>query len=212
MIMKTIKESYDDIQLDQQTKERLLAQLLEPQPQKKKSNFIPIVSSLLAVSFLFMIILLPNSGNRFLEQNIGSSVDTPKISPNKNQLTLDSLPADLTIEQLIDYGFYINVHDKEYNRKVLQQFLRNVENKTDCSIRLAFVTIEGDPILIEVFYDKEEVKIFHDSTRDQFGERDITSYTYKQIGIFNDSLYAYNDELNEESINHNETYYIAEIK
>lgn len=205
--MNTIKQAYEQIQLDEQSKQDILENVLHFEPQKtyhKKVISLIMICSCLILAIILSTFLFPHNDNSPTDSLNSSQYDNSKLS---------HLPSDLTFEQMKDMGFYIYSHGKITNQDVMDQFLNNVENKIPSSIIIVQFTIEGDPFLNEVIYQENNITIYHDGTRDKFGDfPDILKYEYKKIGIYNHILYAYNDVLNEETINDENTYEIVHIK
>ena len=67
--------------------------------------------------------------------------------------------------------------------------------------------------MLDVQYQNNKVTIFYDATRDKYGvDSKITKQEFKSLGIYENTLYAYNDLLNQDTINNNQAYYIIDIQ
>jgi hypothetical protein len=70
----------------------------------------------------------------------------------------------------------VETHGRIENIKRLDEFTLNVQNDKQDNVRLVRYTIEGDPILHDLAYDGEKVEFKLDSTRDQYGSGEISTY------------------------------------
>ncbi len=105
---------------------------------------------------------------------------TPAPSPTPAQLS--ALPEKYLPETAAANGDYVEVHAaKFYNEEKLTAFLGHVYSKKEASIRLVSYTTEGDPIISDVVYDGSKFTVFCDTTRDQFGKKEIAHYEFLNL-------------------------------
>ncbi|MCM3760621.1 DUF4362 domain-containing protein [Alkalihalobacillus oceani] len=71
-------------------------------------------------------------------------------------------------EQGIANGDVMNVHGDVYNMAILHAFLANVEEKTPDQVRVVEDTNEGDPLLYDLDFDGEKIKVEIDRSQDQY--------------------------------------------
>ncbi|MCM3714598.1 DUF4362 domain-containing protein [Alkalihalobacillus oceani] len=83
-------------------------------------------------------------------------------------MTVTLAACSYDFEQGIENGDVINVHGDVYNVAVLQTFLTKVEGKTPDQVRIVEYTNEGDPLLYDLEYDGEKIKIEVDRSEDQY--------------------------------------------
>ena len=108
---------------------------------------------------------------------------TPAPSPTPAQLS--GLPEEYLPETAAANGDYVEVHGaKFYNENRLTAFLGNVYSKKQAAIRLVSYTTEGDPIISDVVYDGSKFTVFCDTTRDQFGKKEIAQYEFLNLFEF----------------------------
>lgn len=77
----------------------------------------------------------------------------------------------------------IGMYGEIENIKRFKEFLNNVEQGNNDSIRVVIYTVEGDPMLQELEYDGEVIKSITDTRRDKFGEGSIFSTTCTSIEV-----------------------------
>ncbi len=77
----------------------------------------------------------------------------------------------------------ISMHGDIENIERFETFFNNVENGEKDKIRIVNYTTEGDPILQEVDYDGENIKITTDSRRDRYGQGGISQNTCQEIDV-----------------------------
>ena len=75
------------------------------------------------------------------------------------------------------------MHGEFENKERFDEFLLNVEQGIEDSIRMVRYTTEGAPVLYEYDFDKELIKVMIDTRRDGFGQRDIIYTTCSGIKV-----------------------------
>lgn len=209
--MNPIQKAYQHIQMDNQSKKEVLQDILSSQPKQKRINDrykMITLSCCICIAFICFILFMPKKPN----------TANPSTQPSKQNQTntnseLYSLPSEISLEDMKTYPFYIRVHQDDYHQELLTQFLNHIENQENASLIIVQYTIEGDPILLDVQYQNNKVTIFYDATRDKYGvDSKITKQEFKSLGIYENTLYAYNDLLNQDTINNNQAYYIIDIQ
>lgn len=107
-----------------------------------------------------------------------------------------------------------------HNDYLYTEFVDNYKNKKKSFIRVAQNTTEGDLIIYDIlYYEKSDtVYVVTDNTRDEFAAIDnkkIELKGYNNIGTYQNTtgLYwvAYNEEINEENFNSENTFIITKI-
>lgn len=76
-----------------------------------------------------------------------------------------------TYEEAVQRGdivYQVNVENLER----FEQFLYNVANKTEDTIRITGFTHEGDPIFEDLHFDGNEIQYTHDNSHDEFAGSD----------------------------------------
>lgn len=141
----------------------------------------------------------------------GKKYAPPENLPNTENIELENLPKEYSLQQAIKDECFVIANNKIYNKNRLDEFIKNTggntENRKEDKIRIVEYTIEGDPIITEVsFKIKDETYILsgkpvnkttyivkRDNTRDSFGENlkitvdeDIPGEIYA-IGLQEDS-------------------------
>lgn len=141
----------------------------------------------------------------------GKKYAPPENLPNTENIELENLPKEYSLQQAIKDECFVIANNKIYNKNRLDEFIKNTggntENRKEDTIRIVEYTIEGDPIITEVsFKIKDETYILRgkpvnkttyivkrDNTRDSFGENpkitvdeDIPGEFY-MIGLQEDS-------------------------
>ncbi|WBL16973.1 DUF4362 domain-containing protein [Sutcliffiella sp. NC1] len=77
----------------------------------------------------------------------------------------------------------VDMHGELENKERFDEFLLNVEQGKEDSIRVVRYTTEGDPILYEYDFDKEAIKVKIDTSRDGFGQKEIFHTTCSAIKV-----------------------------
>jgi hypothetical protein len=75
----------------------------------------------------------------------------------------------------------IDRHGQVENLERLDTFVEKVQANSKDQIRLIRYTIEGDPIYHDLDFDGSILTFTHDSTEDQYGNGEVTSYQCKSL-------------------------------
>lgn len=136
-------------------------------------------------------------------------------------VNIKQIKEDYTIEEAInDKCFFVN-HAKVYNENLYEEFMNKYNNKESAYIRLVQPTTEGDLVIYDIKYDKDNDKIIlvTDSTRDKFAadnDRIISLHEYEKIGTYrynNGNLFwvVYNGDINDETFNTDNTFILTVV-
>ena len=75
----------------------------------------------------------------------------------------------------------VNTHGSIEGIERMQNFYDNLQDGITSKLRIVHYTIEGDPIVTDLKYDGDTVKVTKDSTRDKFGSGKITTVTCSDL-------------------------------
>ena len=109
-----------------------------------------------------------------IEEIIEKNIDEQKI--------LAEIPQEYSMKQAIKDGCVVITYNAVYNKSRLDAFITNTnannENRQSDFIRIVLYTNEGDPIITDLEYKKEDGYILtYDNTRDAFGANTkVTTY------------------------------------
>lgn len=183
--MNKIYETYEKIQLTDQDKERLFHQLTEEKTMKKR--ILPYMIIFTTCCLLLLAIPYVVHSTQIAPSIQEQQSNTYKVNVNDYQGTID-------------------------NQEGLHQFIKDYQSNKKATLVVTHTTREGDPIITTVQYSKDNVIIINDSTQDRYSELpSIKKIQYKHLGIFNDDLCAYNDDLSLEALDNGEAYYIITL-
>ena len=133
-----------------------------------KKTIITFIGILIFITFTCIIIYFfinTNPNNTTSNTNISDVT----ISKEQNDLGLEDLPLDFTIDDAINTNYFVCTYTKNYNDDKLESFISNIENKIPDNILIAFSTPEGDVILKEIVLQDDGNIIFReDNRRDEF--------------------------------------------
>ena len=107
---------------------------------------------------------------------------------------LEEIPQDYSVQQAIKDGCVVIVGNTVFNKNRLDAFVTNTNANNEIRqsdfIRFVQYTIEGDPIITDLEYKKEDGYILtYDNTRDAFGaDTKITTYEDMPEEIYNVAL------------------------
>jgi hypothetical protein len=93
-------------------------------------------------------------------------------------------------ENTIDY----NRLSKEVNTDRFDEFLKNVEDENKDRINIIHYTIEGDPLITQLYFNGKDVIIYEDNSKDGWGGPDkdkIIQTTIKGSNKLKDDLFKY---------------------
>ncbi len=109
-----------------------------------------------------------------IEEIIENNIDEPKL--------LEEVPQQYPMQQAIKDGCVVITYNAVFNKSRLDSFITNTnannENRQSDFIRIVLYTNEGDPIITDLEYKKEDGYILtYDNTRDAFGANTkVTTY------------------------------------
>lgn len=136
-------------------------------------------------------------------------------------VNIKQIKEDYTIEEAINDKCFVVNHDKVYNENLYEEFMNKYNNKESAYIRLVQPTTEGDLVIYDIKYDKDNDKIIlvTDSTRDKFAadnDRIISLHEYEKIGTYrynNGNLFwvVYNGDINDETFNTDNTFILTVV-
>ncbi|MED4454870.1 DUF4362 domain-containing protein [Metabacillus fastidiosus] len=75
----------------------------------------------------------------------------------------------------------VDIHGNIDNLHMMDKFINDFQNMRKSEIRIVRYTIEGDPILTDLKYDKKTINYTFDTTRDQYGNGSITTKQCQNI-------------------------------
>jgi hypothetical protein len=87
---------------------------------------------------------------------------------NKMMKTLPKVEKPYSPEKAIQNGDIVNLHGNYSNMDVWQKFLKNVETKHSDAIRITQYSVEGDPLLYELFFDGRQIDFTFDNSMDAY--------------------------------------------
>ncbi|MGG0668126.1 DUF4362 domain-containing protein [Lederbergia citrisecunda] len=121
-----------------------------------------MVCSILLLTFLFIL----TSCNASVEEKnpIDKEVFHKTSNDNDNPSVKDVKNVDVA-----------NTHGSIEGLERMQNFYHNLQNGISSELRIVHYTIEGDPIVTDLNYKEDTVKVTYDSSRDNFGSGEITS-------------------------------------
>lgn len=70
----------------------------------------------------------------------------------------------------------LNTHGSIDGLERMQNFYADLQNGISSELRIVHYTIEGDPIVTDLKYKEDTIKVTYDSTRDKFGSGEITTF------------------------------------
>lgn len=136
-------------------------------------------------------------------------------------VNIKQIKEDYTIEEAINDKCFVVNHAKVYNENLYEDFMSKYNNKESAYIRLVQPTTEGDLVIYDIKYDKDNDKIIlvTDSTRDKFAadnDRIISLHEYEKIGTYrynNGNLFwvVYNGDINDETFNTDNTFILTVV-
>lgn len=133
---------------------------------------------------MIVIMILFCSCDAFRENDVMMNSDLQAYNKStvlKKYETL-KLPKKYTIELARENGDAVLTPDrKQYNMERVKGFIDNLNNKICDKVRYTCLTDEGDAIIIDLVYDGESIFFIQDSTRDNFGAKEIRQYKVTNI-------------------------------
>ncbi|MFC5603332.1 DUF4362 domain-containing protein [Sporosarcina koreensis] len=92
-----------------------------------------------------------------------------------------SIDSDKPIVQGVDNVDVVNTHGSINGLERMKDFYNNFQNGISSELRIVHYTIEGDPIISDLNYKEDTIKVTYDSTRDNFGSGEITTVTCNDL-------------------------------
>jgi hypothetical protein len=108
-----------------------------------------------------------------------------------------SLPKKYAFEYAKKNGdAVLNLIGEQFNMVKIERFIENVDGKIKDKVRYTSFTDEGDAIIRDLVYDGRDLFLIRDTTKDNYGEKEIRQYRITKIQ-HNDKEYCFfiDDEL-----------------
>lgn len=163
---------------------------------KKILTIIITIIIIFAIALGILYIIDMNNmknNNPIIFSTWGKTYAPPEDLYNIENIEIENLPKQYSLEQAIKDGCFVITNNKIYNKNKLDQFVQNTgvnaQNRKEDTIRIVEYTREGDPIITQIsFKIKDETYILSgkpankttyilkkDNTRDKYaGEQKIT--------------------------------------
>lgn len=148
-----------------------------------------IIVFAIALGILYIIDMNNIKNNKpIIFSNWGKTYAPPEHLYNIENIEIENLPKQYSLEQAIKDGCFVITNNKIYNKNKLDEFIQNTgvnaKNRKEDTIRIVEYTREGDPIITQIsFKIKDETYILsgkqvnkttyilkRDNTRDRFAE------------------------------------------
>ncbi len=148
-----------------------------------------IIVFAIALGILYIIDMNNIKNNKpIIFSNWGKTYTPPEHLYNIENIEIENLPKQYSLEQAIKDGCFVINNNKTYNKNKLDEFVQNTgvnaQNRKEDTIRIVEYTREGDPIITQIsFKIKDETYILsgkqvnkttyilkRDNTRDRFAE------------------------------------------
>lgn len=135
----------------------------------------------------FYVYISKENMERIKENNKKYYEEEKVIEENiEGYVSIDKLPKEYSIHQMIEDNVIVITHDKNYNTNIYDEFIEKLKKKQDAFLRIGSFTIEGDIIITDIKYDSKTEKaiITTDNTRDKFSndkDRKIKSEVYEHL-------------------------------
>lgn len=155
----------------------------------KKIVTIIILILVIALGILYIIDMNNMKNNKpVIFSTWGKKYAPPENLPNTENVELENLPKEYSLQQAIKDECFVIANNKIYNKNRLDEFIKNTgvnsQNRKEDTVRIVEYTREGDPIITELsFKIKDETYILsgkpvnkttyilkRDNTRDRFAE------------------------------------------
>ncbi|MPM29431.1 hypothetical protein SDC9_75971 [bioreactor metagenome] len=117
--------------------------------------------------------------------DFGASWEAVATRPAKELLPLADLPLNYSADDGTADGVYVSVFTSQgtqvFNQELIDAFYAKAFMGLPAFVRTMSYTDEGDPIIVDYSYDGKVFTVTADTTRDKFGERNITAGTYRYL-------------------------------
>ncbi len=124
--------------------------------------------TILLLTFLFILTACNTTGE---EKNRNDNEESHTTSIDSDKPTVQS----------VDNVDVVNTHGSIDGLEKMKNFYSNLQNGISSELRIVHYTIEGDPIVTDLNYKEDTVKVTYDSTRDNFGSGEITTVTCSDL-------------------------------
>lgn len=94
-------------------------------------------------------------------------------------------------------GYVVYVHSEMYNSELLEDFVKDYNNKVETEVKLAKYTDEGDPIIHSLVYKDNQIVYTYDSRSDNNGKKEKVNTTCPSLK-YEDNTYYLSDCANED--------------
>lgn len=139
------------------------------------------------------------SDNNYLKNDDVSTI-LDEIYDNKitaNYRDIRMLPKNYTMEQAQKDHCYISTfYEVSTDQSLYDTFMKHYEKQEAAFLRIIQYTVEGDPIIVDVFYNSADhkVSVITDDTRDHYAsyeDQGITLRRYDKLRIWEDEGLRY---------------------
>ena len=128
---------------------------------------------------------------------------------------LEVLPNDFSIEDAKKDGNYVVEDGKVYNKEAYINFMDQVNQKIESTLRIVTTNENKDVLITDVEYKDGKYVVSYDGTRDKNAKnnKSIVAYKFEHLIVSDGKLYAYNgDELVTKKAKKYETYYLLDVE
>lgn len=157
----------------------------------KKIIFSILSLSLIGLIIITIIVIKPNYIKTIKNEVLTKNNDNKKEHDDiidfyhniKTVIPVISLDKNVKLEDLKNENTIIITRKEMTNISSYEKFIKNVILKKDAFLRLVNITVEGDIIITDIKYDSKNSKtyVLRDSTRDDYGEKEITIDKYNYV-------------------------------
>ncbi len=188
---------------------------------KKKKIIICLIVIILVSLVIGSILLLGNSkiDKKDSNENKELVIDHESLDYVYNQDIVKKygdirdIHSDYSKDKAIEDKVYVSTYDEVYNKEIIEKFYESYKNKQECFIRIMAYTLEGDPIITDVLYDKDKVYVVVDDRRDGYAsEGNVTLKVFDKFGVEKDRGEYYWTAYNgEKVVEHNDYWSLVSV-
>lgn len=129
---------------------------------------------------------------------------------------IELLPDHYSLEAAKMDGCYVINNGEEFNVSSYNQFLKDIEEGKESTLRIVTTTSIGDVIITDLKHLSDgKFKVIYDGTRDRENvenNRVMMAYVYENIGIYKDKFYAYNgNAITSKMLETSDVYYLFDV-